>query len=85
MPQESALGFHVRTMRHHRGAGKRVDAGVKDHSRYYPRFGFKRASQFGIRWEREVADDVFFALELTRDALKDVSGVVRYSPEFAMV
>jgi putative acetyltransferase len=52
---------------------------------YYPRFGFERASKFGIRWERDVADDVFFALELTPGALSGVSGVVRYSPEFALV
>jgi|KBSMisStaDraftv2_1062788.scaffolds.fasta_scaffold482831_2 putative acetyltransferase len=58
---------------------------VLGHPEYYPRFGFKRASEFGIRWERIVPDEHFFALELTCGALRDVSGVVRYSPEFATV
>jgi putative acetyltransferase len=58
---------------------------VLGHAAYYPRFGFQRASRFGIRWERDVADDVFFALELAPGALSGVSGVVRYAPEFALV
>src|SRR5215472_6071880 len=31
---------------------------VLGHAAYYPCFGFERASKFGIRWERDVADDV---------------------------
>jgi putative acetyltransferase len=58
---------------------------VLGHPEYYPRFGFERASRFGIRWERKVPDEHFFVLELAGGALRDVSGVVRYSPEFAMV
>lgn len=58
---------------------------VLGHPGFYPRFGFKRASQLGIRWERKVPDEHFFVLELTRGAPRDVSGVVRYSPEFATV
>jgi len=58
---------------------------VLGHPNFYPRFGFKRASGYGIRWERDVPEEVFFALELAPGALEDVSGVVRYSPEFAMV
>src|SRR5215831_5051440 len=55
---------------------------VLGHAAYYPRFGFERASRFGIRWERDVADEVFFGLELAPGALSGVSGVVRYAPEF---
>ncbi len=58
---------------------------VLGHPEFYPRFGFKRASQFGIRWERDVPHEVFFALELAPRALEGVSGVVRYSAEFAAV
>ena len=58
---------------------------VLGHARFYPRFGFERASRFGIRWERDVADEVFFALELAPGTLSGVSGVVRYAPEFALV
>ena len=58
---------------------------VLGHPKFYPRFGFKRASEYGMRWERDVPGDVFFALELAPGALEGVSGVVRYSPEFAVV
>ena len=58
---------------------------VLGHPDFYPRFGFKRASGYGIRWERDVPEEVFFALELAPGALEGVSGVVRYSPEFTMV
>ena len=58
---------------------------VLGHPKFYQRFGFTRASWFGIRWERKVPDELFFALELTRGGLEDVSGVVRYSGEFAIV
>jgi putative acetyltransferase len=58
---------------------------VLGHPGYYPRFGFERASRFGIRWERKAPDGHFFVLEFTPGALSDASGVVRYSPEFAIV
>jgi putative acetyltransferase len=58
---------------------------VLGHPAYYPRFGFERASRFGIRWERDAPDDAFFVLELAPGGLLGVSGVVRYAPEFAMV
>lgn len=55
---------------------------VLGHPKYYPRFGFERASTHGIRWEIEVPDEVFMVLELVPDALEGTTGVVRYHPEF---
>lgn len=55
------------------------------HPEYYPRFGFVPASRFGIRWERDVPDDVFLVIELAPGGLAGVSGVVHYAPEFADV
>jgi putative acetyltransferase len=55
---------------------------VLGHAEYYPRHGFKRASDFRIRWERPVPDDVFFVRELAPQGLEGVSGTVRYRPEF---
>jgi putative acetyltransferase len=49
---------------------------------YYPRFGFIPASRWGLRWEFDVPDEVFMALELTPGLLSGVRGVVRYRPEF---
>jgi putative acetyltransferase len=58
---------------------------VLGHAEYYPRHGFMRASQFGMRWERSVPDDVFFVCELAPEGLAGVSGTVRYRAEFDSV
>jgi len=55
---------------------------VLGHPGYYPRFGFLPASDFGVRWERDVPDRAFMALELCPGALAGHPGVVRYAPEF---
>lgn len=55
---------------------------VLGHAHYYPRHGFLLASSFGIRWERDVPNDVFFVRELVPDGLAGASGIVRYRPEF---
>jgi putative acetyltransferase len=54
---------------------------VLGHPAYYPRFGFRRASEFGLRWESDCPDEAFMALELQPGALAGRSGVVRYRPE----
>ena len=56
---------------------------VLGHPEYYPRFGFQRASQHGIRshWDG-IPDEAFMILILDRSAMKDVSGVARYRSEF---
>ena len=58
---------------------------VLGHAAYYPRFGFEPACRWSIRPPFEVPDDVFMALELVRDGLKGVQGVVVYPPEFSEV
>lgn len=56
---------------------------VLGHPEYYPRFGFERASKFGLasQWPG-VRDEAFMALILDRNAVSGVSGVVRYRDEF---
>jgi putative acetyltransferase len=57
---------------------------VLGHAEYYPRFGFVKASTYGIRSEYAVPDEVFMALELKPGVLGGRGGgVVRYRPEFA--
>lgn len=57
---------------------------VLGHADYYPRFGFVPASTFGLKSEYDVPDDVFMALELEIDALRERGGgMVRYHPAFA--
>jgi putative acetyltransferase len=51
---------------------------------YYRRFGFETASQLGLGNEYGV-DKPFMTLALHREGLKNVSGLVRYQPEFTTV
>lgn len=58
---------------------------VLGHPGFYPRFGFVPAVRHGIRWERDVPDEVFMVAELLPGALEGVGGVVHYRPEFDKV
>lgn len=55
---------------------------VLGHPEYYPKFGFEKASLWGIKAPFEVPDDAFMVLELSENGLKDHSGVVEYSAAF---
>ena len=56
---------------------------VVGHPEYYPRFGFQRASAHGLRCQWDgMPDDAFMALVLDDRAMRSVTGVARYRPEF---
>jgi putative acetyltransferase len=55
---------------------------VLGHPGYYPRFGFERASRYGIRCQWEVPDEVFMVLVESRDAIHGANGVARYRTEW---
>ena len=56
---------------------------VLGHPHYYPRFGFVRASEYGVRCEWEgVPDDAFMILLLNVGDTEQLRGVARYRPEF---
>jgi predicted N-acetyltransferase YhbS len=52
------------------------------HEHYYPRFGYRPASRYGILSPIEVPDTVFMAVELVDGALDGVSGTIQYPREF---
>jgi len=55
------------------------------HPQYYPRFGYKPASKWGIKSPILLpSDDVFMAVELKEGALSNVSGIVVFPPEFGI-
>jgi putative acetyltransferase len=56
---------------------------VLGHPDYYPRFGFKPASRYGISSDWQVPDAAFMILILDRAKLQGISGVAKYRPEFA--
>ena len=55
---------------------------VLGHPQFYSRFGFQSASRFQITSEYDVPDEYFMAKEIVPDALKGVSGVVKYHEAF---
>jgi putative acetyltransferase len=63
-----------------RDAGHEVVV-VLGHAEYYPRFGFHRASEVGIRWEHDAPDEAFMVLELRPGSLRGRTGIVSYRPE----
>ncbi len=52
---------------------------------YYPRFGFRPASEHGITCEWNVPDDVFMLLVLDPSRMRGVTGLAKYREEFASV
>ena len=56
---------------------------VLGHADYYPRFGFRPASELSLRCEYDVPANAFMVRELHDGALKGLSGTIRYHPIFA--
>lgn len=61
------------------GYGSAVLLGHKD---YYPKFGYKRASAYGIEFPFDAPDECCMAVELIPGALSDVRGTVHYPAVF---
>lgn len=61
------------------GYGTAVLLGHKD---YYPRFGYCKAADYGIKFPFDVPSEYCQVIELMPDALKNTKGVVRYPAVF---
>lgn len=66
---------------------KAIELGYKSiillgHKNYYPRFGYKQTSYYGIKLPFEVPDENCMAIELVRNGLENISGMVEYPREF---
>ncbi|WP_274475815.1 GNAT family N-acetyltransferase [Mangrovimonas aestuarii] len=55
---------------------------VIGHENYYPKFGYLKASSFGINFPFEAPDENCMAIELTPDSLKSAAGLVEYPKAF---
>ncbi len=55
---------------------------VLGHKHYYPKFGFVPANKWNIISPYDVPTSHFMAIELVKDGLKNVSGLVKYAKEF---
>lgn len=58
---------------------------VVGHPNFYPRFGFRPASENKITCEWQVPDEVFMSLVLDPPTMQGVSGLAQYRHEFATV
>ncbi len=52
------------------------------HADYYPRFGYEKASSYGIRLPFEIPDENGMVIALTPGALDGVNGMVEYPEAF---
>ena len=56
---------------------------VLGHETYYPRFGFERASKFGLKCQWEgLPDDAFMVMIIDESVMKGISGIAKYRDEF---
>jgi putative acetyltransferase len=56
---------------------------VLGHADYYPRFGFRPASDYGLKCEWSVPDNAFMALALDESKIGGLSGLAKYRAEFS--
>jgi putative acetyltransferase len=58
---------------------------VLGHPTYYPRFGFRPCSDFGLHWASTLRHpEAFMAIELQPGALDGLAGVAREAEEFGL-
>lgn len=83
--QKIGIGGQLISAGHHKAKELGFQSAILlGHPGYYPRFGYKPASGWGIKTHYELpSDDVFMAIELTENGLSGVSGMVIFPPEFA--
>ncbi|KXH86036.1 GNAT family N-acetyltransferase [Chryseobacterium kwangjuense] len=54
------------------------------HENYYPKFGYEKTSNFGISFPFEIPEINGMAVELVKNGLKNVKGIVKYPKEFGI-
>lgn len=52
------------------------------HKDYYPRFGYRKASGFGIRFPFDAPDECCLAIEFHPGSLSHIHGLIRYPAAF---
>ena len=81
--QKKGVGARLMSFAHKRaskmGYGSIVIIG---HEHYYPKFGYQKASKFGIRFPFEVPDKNGFVIELKKGDLTGKGGELVYPKEF---
>jgi putative acetyltransferase len=55
------------------------------HPKYYPRFGYRKASSWGLTNPWNILGDAFMAIELVEGSFQDKGGLVSYPEVFNLV
>lgn len=58
---------------------------VLGHEHYYPKFGFVPTKKWNIKPPFEVPANAFMGIELVKNSLENISGIVKYPKEFEEV
>lgn len=85
LPDFQQMGVGSMLIKQGHKEAKRLGYGISvvvGHEGYYPKFGYKPASGYGIFPPFECPPENFMCLELKEGALESVKGVVEYPPEF---
>jgi len=81
--QAEGIGSSLIMEAHTRASAMGFDSIVLlGHSEYYPRFGYKQLSSFGISLPFDVPQEYAMAIELKEGSLRSVTGMVKYSSPF---
>ena len=87
LPQFQGKGIGARLIEtaHHKARGLGFGSViVLGHAAYYPKFGYRPSSEYGIRLPFDVPDENSMAIALTENALANVSGIVQYPEAFGI-
>lgn len=81
--QKRGIGAGLMKYAHHKAKELGYESIVViGHQNYYPKFGYKHAKEFGIRFPFDVPEVNSFVLELREGALNGIAGEVVYAKEF---
>lgn len=84
-PDRQSMGIGSALIRELHARAARLgykSAVVLGHEGFYPRFGYRKASDFGITFPFEAPSECCMAVELVTGGLRDIRGVVCYPETF---
>lgn len=82
--QNRGIGGRLLKEAHKRAAALGYETAVLlEHKDYYPRFGYRKAADYGIKFPFDVPSEYCQVIELIPNALKSTKGIVRYPDIFS--
>lgn len=83
--QQQGIGKQLINFGHHKAKELGFESVILiGHETYYPKFGYKKTSNFGISFPFDIPEENGMALELTENSLKNIKGTVKYPREFGI-